>query len=111
MCALNLRILDAHYFCARFFRTTLTDGVAMIEHAADANRASKRATNISLSVEVYEAARELGINISQTCERSLRDSIREKRQQLWNAQHAEFIAAYNRAIEDEGVALQEWRAF
>ncbi|MES2125802.1 MAG: hypothetical protein V4463_00900 [Pseudomonadota bacterium] len=29
----------------------------------------------------------------------------------WSEQHAEFIAAYNKLLTEEGVALEEWRGF
>jgi antitoxin CcdA len=78
---------------------------------ATSKPAVKKATNISLAMDVYLDAKELGINISQLCEQKLREEIAARKEQKWNEQHAEFIAAYNKNIETEGVALQEWRAF
>lgn len=72
---------------------------------------AKKATNITLAADVYLEAKDFGINISQVCEQSLREHIQVLKEQQWNAQHAEFIASYNKAVEEEGVALQEWRAF
>lgn len=72
---------------------------------------AKKATNITLAADVYLEAKDFGINISQVCEQSLREHIQVLKEQQWNARHAEFIASYNRAVEAEGVALQEWRAF
>lgn len=72
---------------------------------------SKKATNISLSMDVYLSAKELGINISQVCEQRLREEIQKQKELQWNEQHASFISAYNNVLEAEGVALQEWRAF
>lgn len=72
---------------------------------------SKKATNISLSMDVYLDAKDLGINISQVCEQRLREEIQAHKERQWNEQHASFIAAYNSLVEAEGVALQEWRAF
>ena len=71
----------------------------------------KKATNISLAMDVYMDAKNFGINISQLCEQALRAEIQRRKEQQWNEQHAGFIAAYNRLVETEGVALQEWRAF
>jgi antitoxin CcdA len=71
---------------------------------------SKKATNISLSMDVYLSAKELGINISQVCEQRLREEIQKQKERQWNEQHASFITAYN-VVEADGVALQEWRAF
>ncbi len=72
---------------------------------------SKKATNISLDMDVYQDAKKLGINISQVCEQRLREEILSRKEQQWNEQHASFIAAYNSLVEAEGVALQEWRSF
>ena len=73
--------------------------------------AAKKATNITLAMDVYLEAKDFGINISQVCEQSLREQIQARKEQQWNAQHAEFLSSYNSVVEAEGVALQEWRAF
>lgn len=70
----------------------------------------KKATNIILALDVYLDAKAFGINISQFCEQTLREEIRARKEQQWNERHAGFIAAYNRLVEADGVALQEWRA-
>ncbi|MGB9988981.1 type II toxin-antitoxin system CcdA family antitoxin [Massilia sp. SM-13] len=72
---------------------------------------AKKATNITLSLDVYQAAKKLGINISQVCEERLREEIQSRMEQQWNVEHADFLAAYNRRVEEEGVALDEWRSF
>ena len=71
----------------------------------------KRATNISLSVDVYNEAKALGINLSQTCERSLRQAIHDAKSRKWAEDNAEFIKAYNETLEAEGFPLAEWRSF
>jgi len=81
----------------------------LTSHAAKAP--SKKATNISLAMDVYLDAKKFGLNISQICEQRLREEIQARKEQQWNEQHADFIAAYNNQVETEGVALQEWRAF
>jgi antitoxin CcdA len=71
---------------------------------------AKKATNITLSLDVYQAAKSLGINISQVCEQRLREEIQLRKEQQWNEENADFLAAYNRKVEEEGLALEEWRA-
>jgi len=71
----------------------------------------KRAINLSLSVDVLEAAKDLGINISQVCDNYLRDLVRREQERKWREDHADFIAAYNATIEAEGLPLDEWRSF
>lgn len=72
---------------------------------------AKKATNITLAMDVYLEAKDFGINISQVCEQSLREQIQARKEQQWNAQHADFLSSYNSVVEAEGMALQEWRAF
>lgn len=71
----------------------------------------KKATNISLPMDVYLDAKSLGINISQVCEQRLRAEIQAIKERQWNEQHASFLTAYNSMVDEDGVALQEWRPF
>lgn len=71
----------------------------------------KRATNLSLSSDVLDAAKHLEINISQVCDNYLREVVRREQERKWREDHADFIAAYNATIEAEGLPLDEWRSF
>jgi len=71
----------------------------------------KRATNLSLSCDVLEAAKRLDINLSQVCDNYLREVVRREQERQWREDHADFIAAYNATIETEGLPLDEWRSF
>jgi len=72
---------------------------------------SKKATNITLSADVLAEAKSLGINISQACDQFLRDLVRAERERRWQSEQAEFVAAYNRLVEQEGLPLEQWRMF
>ena len=74
-------------------------------------QAAKRATNLSLSADVLDAAKALQINISQVCDGFLRDVVRREQESRWRNEHADFIAAYNASIDTEGLPLDEWRTF
>ena len=71
----------------------------------------KRAINLSLSTDVLEAAKDLKINISQVCDNYLREVVRREQERKWREDYADFIAAYNATIEDEGLPLEDWRSF
>ena len=71
----------------------------------------KRATNLSLSSDVLDAAKGLGINISQVCDNHLREVVRHEQERKWREDHADFIAAYNATIEANGLPLDEWKSF
>ena len=72
---------------------------------------AKKVTNITLSADVLTEAKALGINISQACDQFLRELMRGEREQHWQMDHAEFIAAYNETVEKEGLPLEKWRRF
>jgi len=71
----------------------------------------KRATNLSLSADVLDAAKALDLNISQVCDTYLRQMVTQEQERRWRIEHADFIAAYNATIEAEGLPLDPWRTF
>jgi antitoxin CcdA len=81
------------------------------DRAPPARHTAKRATNLSLSADVLDAAKLLKINVSQVCDSHLREVVRREQERRWREEHADFIAAYNATIEAEGLPLDEWRTF
>ena len=76
-----------------------------------ANQQGKRSIKISLSTGVLEAASLLDINISQVCDKHLREVVRLEQERQWREEHADFIAAYNATVGAEGLPLDEWKSF
>ena len=72
---------------------------------------AKRATNLSLSGDVLDAAKALGLNVSQLCDAHLREVVRQEQERRWRIEHADFVAAHNATMEAEGLPLDAWRAF
>lgn len=73
--------------------------------------APKRATNLSLNAKVLDAARELGMNVSQTVDTLLAAEVRRRYWERWNDENKEAIAAYNARTEREGLPLAKYRTF
>ena len=71
----------------------------------------RKSANLSLSADVLADAKTLGINISRECDQFLRERVRKEKALRWQAEHVEFVAAYNRTVEEEGLPLAEWRSF
>jgi antitoxin CcdA len=71
----------------------------------------KRATNLTLSSDVLDAAKHLAINISPVCDTHLREVVRREQERQWREDHADFISAYNATLEAQGLPLDEWRSF
>ena len=71
----------------------------------------KRPTNLSLTAKVLDAARELGMNVSQTVDELLAEEVKRRYWARWNEDNKEAIAAYNARIEREGISLAKYRTF
>jgi antitoxin CcdA len=75
------------------------------------HRTGKRATNLSLSTDVLDSAKQLNINISQVCDAYLRELVRSEQERRWRQEHADFVGAYNDTLHAEGLPLEEWKSF
>ena len=75
------------------------------------DKAPKKATNLSLNSKVLEAARELGMNLSQTVDGLLAEEVKRRYWEKWNDENKEAIAAYNARIAKEGLPLARYRTF
>lgn len=71
----------------------------------------RKATNITLALDVYERAKDLGINFSRTCEQALREAIKAEEGRRWAEENAEFIRNTNDWVEKNGLPLAEYRMF
>lgn len=85
-------------------------GVIMSSLHFDAS-APKKATNLSINSDLLRQAKELNINLSQQVEGYLSELVRKAKEQQWRTENAEFIAAYNKRIEEEGLPLEKYRTF
>ncbi len=61
-------------------------------------KAAKKAINLSLNASVLAAARDMGLNISQTWEK-------------WNEDNQDAIAAYNARVARHGIWGAQYRTF
>jgi antitoxin CcdA len=73
--------------------------------------APKRATNLSLNAKVLDAARDLGMNVSQTVDALLAAEVRKRYWERWNEENKAAIVHYNKRIEREGLPLAKYRTF
>jgi antitoxin CcdA len=75
------------------------------------DNAPKKATNLSLNAKVLEAAREMGMNISQTVDALLADEVKRRYWEQWNERNKGAIASYNARIAKHGLPLAKYRSF
>jgi len=71
----------------------------------------KRATNLTLNAKVLEAARELGMNVSQTVDSLLAEEVRKRYWERWNSENEDAVVAYNTRIDKVGLPLAKYRSF
>ena len=71
----------------------------------------KKATNLSLNAKVLEAARDMGLNLSQTVDTLLADEVKRRYWVKWNEDNQEAMAAYNERIAKHGLPLAKYRTW
>jgi antitoxin CcdA len=73
--------------------------------------APKKATNLSLNSKVLEAAREMGMNLSQTVDALLADEVKRRYWEQWNERNKDAVDEYNDRISKYGLPLEKYRTF
>ena len=59
-------------------------------HTYNKQKSLKRATNLTLNIEVLAEAKKLGINISKVCDAFLESLVRQEKERLWKLENAKF---------------------
>ncbi len=72
---------------------------------------TRRATNVTLSAPLLRDARELGINLSQACERGIAAEVAALRRQRWLEQNRDAMQAWNEHVAQHGLPLAGHRPF
>ena len=72
---------------------------------------TKRAVNVSIQIELLDAARAEDINLSATLETALAEQLRIRRRDKWRSENAAAIEAYNRDIDQNGSFGDHARSF
>lgn len=71
----------------------------------------KSPVNLRIRSSLKEKAKSHGLNLSQTLEASLEQEICRREQDAWLTRNRRAIEAYNRRIEEHGLALSAYRSF
>ena len=73
--------------------------------------APKKATNLSLNSKMLEAAREMGMNLSQTVDALLADEVKRRYWEQWNERNKDAVAEYNARVANNGLPLAKYPTF
>lgn len=87
----------------------LAQGAAMSRPAAVAS--PRRATNVTLPEALLRDARDMGINLSQACERGLAAEVADARRQRWLEENQDAMDAWNEHVAEHGLPLAAYRQF
>jgi len=71
----------------------------------------KSPVNLRIRTSLKDRAKSLGVNLSQTLEKSLEEEISRREQREWLDENARAIEAYNQRIDERGPALASYRSF
>ena len=71
----------------------------------------RRPTNVTLPDALLREARELGVNLSQACERGLAAEVAAIRRQRWLEEHRGAMDAWNEHVAQHGLPLAAYRQF
>ncbi len=73
--------------------------------------APKKPANLTINSDLLRHARAQKINLSATLERALVDELRRRQGERWLRDNRDAIAAYNAAVETQGVFSDGVRTF
>jgi antitoxin CcdA len=71
----------------------------------------RRATNVTLPEALLNEAREMGINLSQACERGVAEAVTDARRRRWLEENQAAIEAWNGHVAEHGLPLATYRQF
>lgn len=71
----------------------------------------KKATNVSLSAELVDEAKKLGINVSEACQSGLAAQVKAARDAAWKEKNRAAIESWNDYIRKNGMPYDKYRQF
>ena len=79
--------------------------------SAEANRATRKSTNLSLDSALLREAKALGINLSRSAEAGIAAAVIQNQREGWLKDNAAALASSNAYIEANGLPLARHRQF
>jgi antitoxin CcdA len=73
--------------------------------------ARKKPTNLSLDATLVARAKDMGINVSEACERGLADEVKKAREKKWLEENKAALDWSNDYVEKHGLPLAKYRMF
>jgi len=106
-----MRMIHAHTEYSHCLGTILMSGATASSRRRIPGAPVRKATNVTLPEPLLQQARELGVNLSQACERGLAATVAEARAQQWLETNRAALQAWNEYVDKNGRPLAEFRPF
>ncbi|MEQ1688750.1 MAG: type II toxin-antitoxin system CcdA family antitoxin [Sphingopyxis sp.] len=71
----------------------------------------KKPTNVSLTANLVEEAKQLGINVSEACQSGLAAQVKKAREDAWKIENRAAINSYNAWVAENGLPYDEYRQY
>lgn len=78
---------------------------------AKSPRSERRATNVTIDVQLLADAKALDINVSRAAEAGLARAVKEEKERRWKEENREAIESSNAYVEKHGLPLAKYRMF
>ena len=79
--------------------------------APEANKSTRKPTNLSLDSALLKEAKALGINVSRSAEAGIAEAVKLHKQEKWLKENAGALASSNSYVEANGLPLARHRQF
>ena len=78
---------------------------------AHAKGARRRPTNVSLRVDLVQAARSLDLNLSRELESRIEDVVRQRQAEAWKKENKKALDDYAKYVEKRGIWNEDERGW
>jgi len=78
---------------------------------AEANKSTRKPTNLSLDSALLKEAKALGINVSRAAEAGIAEAVKRHKQESWLKENARALVSSNAYVEANGLPLARHRQF
>jgi antitoxin CcdA len=79
--------------------------------APEAQKNTRKPTNLSLDSALLKEAKALGINVSRSAEAGIAEAVKRHKQENWLKENARALASSNSYVEENGLPLARHRQF
>lgn len=73
--------------------------------------AARKATNLTLNVDLLAEAKSLSVNVSRAAETGISQAVRAEKERRWIEENREALEGWNAWVNEHGLPLAKYRMF